>query len=129
MAIARATLQAWLDAYGRAWEEMDPDAGAGLFAEDATYRETPFDEPMRGREAIREYWRGVPQAQRDIRFEHEVLAADGDRAIAWWRARFRRVRTGDVVTLDGIFVLAFDEDGRCSSLREWWVRREEAAEG
>ena len=128
MAIARDALQAWLDAYGRAWEQMDPDAAAALFADDATYQETPFDQPMRGREAIREYWRGVPEAQRDIRFEHEVLAADGDRGIAWWRARFLRVPTSADVTLDGIFVLAFDEDGRCSSLREWWVRREVAAE-
>ena len=129
MAITGDALQAWLDSYGRAWEQMEPDAAASLFAEDATYRETPFDEPIRGREAIREYWRGATAAQRDIRFEHEVLAADGDQGIAWWRARFHRVPTGADVTLDGIFVLAFDGEGRCSSLREWWVRREVAAEG
>ena len=50
----------WLDAYGRAWETKDPEAAADLFAEDATYHETPFDEPMRGRAEISGYWSDVP---------------------------------------------------------------------
>jgi hypothetical protein len=38
----------WLDALGRAWEGREADAAARLFTENATYQETPFDEPMRG---------------------------------------------------------------------------------
>jgi hypothetical protein len=40
-----AELGSWLEAYGRAWKERDPDAAPRLFAEDASYRETPFDAP------------------------------------------------------------------------------------
>jgi uncharacterized protein (TIGR02246 family) len=120
----RERLERWLDAYGRAWETMDPDAAVALFTEDASYQETPFDDPMRGRDQIRSYWAGVPEAQRDIRFEHRILAVVGDRGIAHWRASFTRVPTGATVILDGIFVLDFDREGRCGTLREWWRRRE-----
>jgi nuclear transport factor 2 (NTF2) superfamily protein len=49
-------LKSWLDAYGRAWENRDPEAAASLFTEDATYHESPLDELMRGRSKIVEYW-------------------------------------------------------------------------
>ena len=50
-------VQDWLDEYGRAWVDGDPDRAVALFSDTATYREVPFDDPMRGRHAIREYWR------------------------------------------------------------------------
>jgi nuclear transport factor 2 (NTF2) superfamily protein len=123
--VEHPALERWLDAYGRAWETMDPDAAIALFTEDASYQETPYDDPMRGSDQIRAYWAGVPEAQRDIRFEHEILAVVGNRGIAHWQASFTRVPSGADVTLDGIFVLDFDPDGRCETLREWWRLREE----
>jgi ketosteroid isomerase-like protein len=123
----RAGVERWLASYGRAWQEMDPDLAVDLFTEDVSYQETPFDEPMRGQPAIRQYWAQVPEAQRDIRFRSSVLHVEDGTAIAHWTADFTRVATGGAVTLDGIFLLRFDDaSGRCSSLREWWVRREVA---
>jgi len=57
------TSRTWLDALKHAWEERDPLAAANLFSVDAVYRETPFEEPMRGREAILKYWEPVPKTQ------------------------------------------------------------------
>jgi len=48
----RDTFHSWLDSYGRARMERDPDAAASLYASDGTYQVTPFQEPMRGRKAI-----------------------------------------------------------------------------
>jgi len=45
----------WLDAYKRAWETRDPEAAANLFTANANYHETPFEDPVRGREGIRDY--------------------------------------------------------------------------
>ena len=114
--------KSWLDAYGRAWETKDPEAAAGLFTEDATYHETPFDEPMRGREEIVEYWSEVPRYQDHIRFSYEILAAS--EGVAHWSASFMRLPDRNPVELDGI-LLAKLTDGRCSEFREWWHRREE----
>jgi uncharacterized protein (TIGR02246 family) len=120
-----AAVNEWLDAYGRAWEERDPGAAAALFSEDATYRETPFDEAMRGHDAIRAYWGAeVEPRQEDVRFQHELLAVAGDLVLAWWHASFTRLPARTPAELDGVFALRFDARGRCRELREWWHLRE-----
>jgi ketosteroid isomerase-like protein len=118
------SLQLWLDAYGRAWETRDPRAAGLLFTEDATYQETPFDKPMRGRSEIVEYWSHVPRTQEDIHFSHETVTVTGDIAIVHWCASFTRMPSNSKVKLDGIFLLNFGSDNQCKSLREWWVRQE-----
>ncbi len=123
--MTRDELKSWLDAYGRAWETRDPDLVVTLFAEDATYQETPFVEPMRGRPAILAYWsEKVAAWQEQCRFGHEILAVAEDTGIAHWWASFVRVRSKSKVRLDGVFLLTFDALGRCQTLREWWVRQE-----
>ena len=118
------SLELWLDAYGRAWEEGDSNAAGMLFTEDATYQENPFDQPMRGRSAIIEYWTHVPRTQENIHFSYQIIALTGDTAVAHWSASFTRIPSNSKVKLDGIFMLTFGEDNRCKSLREWWVRQE-----
>jgi ketosteroid isomerase-like protein len=118
------TFDSWLQAYGSAWENKDPAAAAGLFSEDATYRETPFDEPAHGREAIAEYWARVTAGQEGIRFGHEVLMVADDMGIARWWASFLSIRSGNHVEVDGIFVIRMDAGGRCEEFREWWHSRE-----
>ena len=117
------TFGSWLDAYGRAWETGDPEAAAELFTDDAAYHETPFDEPMRGRAEISEYWSDVPRFQEDIRFSYEVLAAS--EGVAHWSADFLRLPARTPVRLDGILLAKLDAGGRCTEFREWWHRLEE----
>ena len=125
----RESLQGWLEGYGRAWESRDPEAVGKLFADDATYQETPYTQPMRGREAIQQYWsQVVATAQEHIKFGYEVLADAEDSAIVHWWASFVRVQSRAQVSLDGIFLLKFDTEGRCRELREWWVRKERKGE-
>ncbi|MDR9451175.1 MAG: SgcJ/EcaC family oxidoreductase, partial [Acidimicrobiia bacterium] len=50
------TVTRWIDAYIDAWRSNDPESIAALFAEDATYAYHPWDEPLRGREAIVADW-------------------------------------------------------------------------
>lgn len=119
----RAAVEGWLARYGRAWETMDPGAAVDLFTEDATYRESPFDEVMRGRDAIRAYWSEVPEFHRDVSFGAEVIAIQDEMAVARWWVSLVRAKTGVHSRFDGVFVLEFDGDGntaRCRSLREWW---------
>ena len=47
----------WLTQYGQASQQNDAQASAELFAQDARYYESPFEEPLIGREAIYHYWR------------------------------------------------------------------------
>ena len=118
----------WLHAYGQAWVEGDPSAAVSLFHPDAEYRETPFSRVMSGSEEIRRYWQGgAADSQEDVTFSYEIWSVSGHEVHAGWRARFRRIANRAVVELDGVFRLTFDRRRgvlRCSSLREWWHRRE-----
>jgi ketosteroid isomerase-like protein len=116
--VATEQIQAWLDRYGRAWEERDADAAAALFTADAVYREQPSDEPYRGREGVHAYWSRVTATQSDIRFRAGRAVGSGAHAAAEWWVTLRN--EGADVTLAGEFFLVFDESGLVRELREYW---------
>ncbi len=119
-ALTSTALESWLQQYGAAWVARDPAAAGKLFVADASYHEMPFDAPKQGRAAIEEYWRNVTAEQRDVKFESKVIAVNGNTGVAHWKASFRVASTGATLSLDGVFVLEFDDSGQCKSLREWW---------
>jgi hypothetical protein len=121
----RGAFKSWLDAYGKAWESRDAEAAAALYTENGTYRETPFVEPMRGRKAIFEYWSNVARTEENVKFGYEILVASRELNIARWSASFVIVPQGLKTKLDGIFVISLDEQGRCTSLREWWHKQQD----
>ena len=116
--------QSWLEAYGRAWESRDPAAAAELYADDGTYQVTPFVTPLRGRQAILEYWREVARTEENVHFGFEILATTPEYGLARWWASFVRVPPGLETKLDGIFMISLDAGGRCTSLREWWHKQQ-----
>jgi uncharacterized protein (TIGR02246 family) len=118
------SFQQWLEAYGRAWERRDPQAAAELYAEDGTYQVTPSLEPLRGRQAILDYWTEVARTEIDISFGYEILDVAERFGIARWHATFVRTPPGLPTKLDGIFVISLNAEGKCTSLREWWHKQQ-----
>ena len=116
--------KSWLDAYGRSWADRNAEAATSLFAEDGCYQVTPFLEPMCGRQAIFEYWSEVVRTEEKITFGYEILVANAELNIARWSASFVIVPQGLQTQLDGIFLIALDQEGRCTSLREWWHKQQ-----
>jgi ketosteroid isomerase-like protein len=113
----QGTFRAWLDEYVTAWETGDPDAAAALFAADATYHETPFADPLEGRDAIRAHWERTTAAQEDAVVDTSVEGLGREHGLAHFRASF--VRDGDTVAVDGCLRARF-VGGECTELREWW---------
>ena len=132
------TLQDWLDRYVEAWKSYDPDQVAALFAEDATYRYHPYDEGdalLNGRAAIVADWT-EPEGNASTRDEpgtydahYEPFAVDEDRAVAVGWSRYWTDATQS--TLDriyhNVFLLRFDEDGRCSDFTELFMKGPDSA--
>lgn len=118
------TFKSWLDGYGRAWENRDPQALVELFAEDGTYQVTPFLEPLRGRQAIFAYWSEVARTEENVRFGCEILAVTPEVGLARWWASFVIVPPRLETKLDGIFLISLDAECRCKSLREWWHKQQ-----
>ena len=127
--ITHQHVQAWLDAYERAWETYDADQIAALFSEDAEYRWHPYDEPEKGREAIVHAWLnpGGNASSRDepgtYLGEYRPYAVDGNRAVAigtstYWtdasRSKVDRLYYNN-------WLLEFDDDGKCSSFIEYYM--------
>jgi limonene-1,2-epoxide hydrolase len=112
------SLEEWAERYARAWEEADDDAVAQLFTDEATYRSSPFEEPCRGVDEIRRYWRRVTATQSRVKVRIGRTVADGNRAVVeWWT---EMDSDGTPVTLPGALLLDLEENGLCSALREYW---------
>jgi hypothetical protein len=110
----------WLERYGQASQENDPQASADLFALDAQYYETPFDEPMIGRDAIFQYWDKGAHTLRNKESTYEILSVNDNLGIARWQAKFTDIHSGKRQALDCVFLVEFDDAGKCRVFREWW---------
>jgi ketosteroid isomerase-like protein len=111
-------VQEWVEEYGRAWGEKDPDAVVALFTENAEYRSSPFREPDVGSEGIRAYWLRATSTQEEVDVLMGTPIVAGDKvAVEWW-ATMRDA--GEQITLPGCLLLRFAGDGRCEALREYW---------
>jgi len=110
-----------LDVYIRAWEQQDPDLIVTIFTKDATYHERVLEAPIPDREAIRAYWKTkVIEGQSNILVAGpDIIALDGDTAVAEWEAEFDDVAKGVRKHMKEIAVLEFDGH-LIRSLREYW---------
>ena len=113
----------WLDAYVKAWESYSPEAIGALFAEDAAYSYHPYDEPVRGREAIVESWLKDRDSPGTWEASYAPIAVDGNIAVVQGRSRYFKDSTRSELTKewDNVFVIEFDDAGRCRSFGEWYV--------
>ena len=118
----RATFQAWLDRYVEAWRSNDRDAILPLFTTDAEYRYHPWDEPLRGRDAIADDWLEAPDVPDSWSAEYHPFAIDGDVAVATGVSRYL---TEDRSTVDrtyhNVFLCRFDGEGRCREFTEFFM--------
>ncbi len=112
--------RAWMEAYGRASRENDPQTSANLFSEDAQYYESPFAEPMIGRDVIYDYWSNGARNLQDKESIYEILAIRDHIGIARWQSEFTVIESGNRLALDCVFVVEFNENGLCQIFREWW---------
>jgi uncharacterized protein (TIGR02246 family) len=122
----RAAVQAWLDAYVRAWQTYDPAAIADLWTDDAVWH-TPFAIRARGRDAITAEWLAEQHLDENGGYDarYAPIAIDGDIVVAHGRTRFFDPRTGQTLTeYDNIWILRFGPDGRCAEFHEWYAGRD-----
>lgn len=121
--IDRVTVAAWLDNYVHAWKSANADAIGSLFSEDAVYYYKPFDEPVVGREAIVASWLQEPAQPNAFDGEYEPLVVEGNVAVANGRTRYYSAGTIVGAEYDNIFVLRFDDAGKCVEFREWFMKK------
>jgi ketosteroid isomerase-like protein len=113
----------WLQRYVEAWVDYDRAWIADLFTEDAEYRYHPYDDPVRGRDAIVESWFEDPDEPGSFDAGYRTVAVDGDVAVAVGTSSYRGGAGSVDRIYDNCFVMRFADDGRCREFTEWYMER------
>lgn len=107
---------------------LDSNMILEIFAEDATYQETPFKKPFKGHSEIKKYWEEIVRVkERDVKFYVENLYVDGDIGIAEWYTIFIRTDNGNKEELKGVIIAEVSEE-KITRLWEYWVKQEKPKE-
>ena len=113
----------WLEAYVAAWRSYDRADVGELFSDDAVYRWHPWDEPVRGREAIVAAWLEDRDEPGTYDARYEPVAVDGDLAVAVGHSAYTNADGLIDRIYDNCYLIRFDADGRCREFTEWYMRR------
>ena len=114
---------AWLDGYSQAWGTYDAEQIGALFSEDAEYHYDPFQQPVRGRDAIVADWLKDRDQAGTYEGRYRPVLVAGDQAVARGYSRYFDTNGAVRDEYDNLFLLRFDADGRCAEYREWYMRK------
>jgi ketosteroid isomerase-like protein len=115
--LSREHVQRWLDDYVAAWRSYDEDAIRALFAADATYAYHPYDEPLRGADAIAASWLEDRDEPGSWEAAYVPALIEGNTAIAKGETRY----SGGGV-FSNLYELDFDDEGHCTRFTEWFMK-------
>jgi hypothetical protein len=112
MTIDRDQVAAWVAAYERLWRDQAVDRLGEIFTVDARYWYDPYQDPLVGLAAIREFW----NEDEAFTVTSEIVAVEGDTGVVRLEVRY-----GDPVRNEyrDLWVIRFAADGRCWHFEEW----------
>lgn len=122
----RAEFADWIGRYEAAWRSSGTEALSSVFTDDATYRHSPYAEPMSGLAAIGRSWEDERDGPDEVfTMSADVVAVDGDIGVARVVVRY-----GDPVTQEytDLWVVEL-ADGLARNFEEWpfWPTRQWSA--
>jgi hypothetical protein len=78
----REAVSRWVTGYEAAWRAPGTDSLTGIFTDGASYRHSPYAEPMVGLDAIRRMWDEERAGPDEVfTLATEILAVDGPVAV------------------------------------------------
>ena len=108
-------MEAWIEGYERAWRTAGTGPLAELFTEDASYRMSPYEEPVVGLAAIGVLWeRERVGPEEGFEMSHEIVAVDGGTAVVRLEVRYEAG-----AEYRDLWLVRFAADGRCREFEEW----------
>jgi hypothetical protein len=115
--VDRPAVHRWVAGYETAWRTPGTDGLSALFAAEASYLHSPYEEPVAGIRAISTMWDDDREGPDEpFTLSTQIVAVEGDTAVV--RAE---VHYGEPVSQEyrDLWVIRFDADGRCASFEEW----------
>jgi len=112
----RATVGQWLARYEAVWRAPGTDGLAGIFSDDVTYRQSPYEDPVIGLAAVGRMWDAERAGPDEVfTLATEIVAVDGPAAVV--RAEVHYADPGQEYR--DLWVIRFAADGRCDWFEEW----------
>ena len=108
----------WAQTWSSAWPRKDVDAIAALYADGAAYRALAFRAP----DTASGYLQRVFAEESDITCRFGEPVVSGDRAAVEWWASW--IEEGETITLAGVTMLRFDDEGKVVDQRDYWNQAE-----
>ena len=113
----RITVGRWLAAYEAAWRTPGTESLRLLFTDEATYLQSPYEQPVIGLTAIRAMWDSERAGPDEIfTLATDILAVDGPTAVVRADVRYGQPLRQEYRDL---WVIRLAEDGRCRWFEEW----------
>jgi SnoaL-like domain len=115
--VDRDGVEAWVEGYVRAWRTPGTEVLAELFTPDVSYLYDPYEEPVRGLDALGPWWEeGRDGPDEVFTAAYDVVAVDGDVGVVRVEVAY-----GDPVRQEyrDLWVIRFDGAGRCVAFEEW----------
>ncbi len=113
-------LDDWMEAYIEAWGSNDDHDIAALFAPDAVYDPQTAHGEQHGLDEIIAWWQEVGDEPDNWDFEWLPLVETEDMAVITGITRYEE----PAASYRNLFVIRFDEEGRCTDFTEWYIEEE-----
>jgi hypothetical protein len=117
-------LDDWMEGYIEAWESNEARDIAALFHPEAIYDPQTADGELHGHHEIVEWWKDVDDTPGNWEFEWIPLVETDDLAVITATTRYLE----PPASYRNLFVVKFDEEGRCFDFTEWYVEEERGPE-
>ena len=113
----------WTKEFMDSWKELDWERTLKTLDKDVKYYENPIDAPCFTWDDVVNLWNVVADNQKDIEYKYNIVAYNEDTCIVNWQ--MTRVMTKNDVKqeIDGIFQVSVNEDGKCTSFKQWRFTR------
>lgn len=102
----------WLNQLKKYWFNKDIESAVSLFTKTTFYQETPFMNPYRTLDEIREEWQHIKN-ENIQNIEFKVLAIDNLTLIAQW------ILKQSDKDYDGIYEIKFNDNLECIYFKSW----------
>jgi|CXWL01.1.fsa_nt_gi steroid delta-isomerase len=119
MPISPEQMRDAVDRYFAARTNLDPSAYAACFADDATVHDPYGSTPLRGTQALREFFAGIVDALREVRIQADSVYVAGNRSAVVFRGTGTG-KNGKPVLVAGVDVFEFTAAARISGLWAYW---------
>lgn len=113
-------LDSWMDRYVLAWSSNETEHIEDLFTTNAIYDPQTADGEWEGLTEIVSRWQEIDDSEDNWDFEWRPLVETDDLAVVTGRTRYFE----PPASYRNLFVIRFDDEGRCYDFTEWYIEED-----